>query len=179
MELHGLPVVVSNCSNNFGPYQFPEKLIPLMILNCLEGKELPVYGKGENVRDWLFVEDHVRALILVAEQGRVGETYVVGGDDGLANLAVVRAICSLIDRRAPDARIGPRKSLIRFVADRPGHDLRYLVDASKIRDELGWRPVETFQTGMEKTVDWYLANRDWWSRLRSRVYGGERLGLSQ
>ena len=178
-ETHGLPVVVSNCSNNFGPYQFPEKLIPLMILNCVEGKELPVYGKGENVRDWLYVEDHVRALLLVAEKGRVGETYIIGGEGGLANLAVVKTICALADRRTPDIRIGPREALIRFVADRPGHDLRYFVDASKIRDELGWRPVETFHTGMEKTIDWYLANRDWWSPLRSRVYGGERLGMTQ
>jgi dTDP-glucose 4,6-dehydratase len=178
-ETHGLPVVISNCSNNFGPYQFPEKLIPLMILNCLEGKELPVYGKGENVRDWLYVDDHVRALMLVAEKGRVGETYVVGGEGGLANLAVVKTICALADRRAPDTLIGSREALIRFVADRPGHDLRYFVDASKIRDELGWRPLETFHSGMEKTIDWYLANRDWWSRLRSGVYGGERLGLIQ
>jgi dTDP-glucose 4,6-dehydratase len=178
-ETHGLPVVVSNCSNNFGPYQFPEKLIPLMILNCLEGKELPVYGKGENVRDWLYVEDHVRALMLVAEKGRVGETYVIGGEGGLANLAVVKSICALADRRAPDARIGPREALIRFVKDRPGHDLRYFVDSSKIRDELGWRPQETFHTGMEKTIDWYLANRDWWTLLRSKIYGGERLGLTQ
>ena len=175
---HGLPIVVSNCSNNFGPYQFPEKLIPLMILNCLEGKELPVYGRGENVRDWLYVEDHVRALLLVAEKGRVGETYVVGGEGGIANLAVVKTICALADARAPSDVIGPREGLIRFVADRPGHDLRYLVDAAKIRDELGWRPRETFHSGMEKTIDWYLANRDWWSRIRSRVYGGERLGLT-
>jgi dTDP-glucose 4,6-dehydratase len=175
---YGLPIVISNCSNNFGPYQFPEKLIPLMILNCLEGQPLPVYGKGENVRDWLYVDDHVRALLLVAEHGRTGETYVVGGEGGLANLAVVKAICALTDRRAPDPAIGPRERLIRFVADRPGHDLRYSVDAAKIRDELGWRPQETFATGMEKTIDWYLANRVWWGRLRSRVYGGERLGLT-
>jgi dTDP-glucose 4,6-dehydratase len=174
---YGLPVVISNCSNNFGPYQFPEKLIPLMILNCLEGKPLPVYGKGDNVRDWLYVEDHVRALLLVAERGRVGETYVVGGEGGLTNLAVVKAICSLADRRSPDTAGGARERLIRFVADRPGHDLRYSVDAARIRDELGWRPQETFGSGMEKTIDWYLANRDWWGRIRSGVYAGERLGL--
>ena len=174
---YGLPVVLSNCGNNFGPYQFPEKLIPLMILNCIEGRPLPVYGSGQNVRDWLHVEDHVRALLLIAERGRIGETYLVGGAGGLTNLAVVKAICALIDRRVPDSAIGRRERLVRFVADRPGHDLRYSVDASKIRDELGWRPQESFVTGLEKTVDWYLANRDWWGPLRERVYGGERLGL--
>jgi dTDP-glucose 4,6-dehydratase len=172
---HGLPIVISNCSNNFGPYQFPEKLIPLTILNCLEGKELPVYGKGENVRDWLYVEDHVRGLMLVAEKGRAGETYVIGGDAGVPNLAVVKAICQLADARMPSAN--PREGLIRFVADRPGHDLRYSVDSSKMRDELGWKPLETFASAMEKTFDWYLANRAWWSPLRDRVYRGERLGL--
>jgi dTDP-glucose 4,6-dehydratase len=175
---HGLPIVTSNCSNNFGPYQFPEKLIPLMILNCLEGKALPVYGEGRNVRDWLYVEDHVRALLLVAEKGRVGETYVVGGGAEVTNLEVVRTICALVEARLPAGREGSREALIRFVADRPGHDLRYAIDATKIRDELGWRPRETFQSAMEKTVNWYLANSDWWGRPRSRVYGGERLGLA-
>jgi dTDP-glucose 4,6-dehydratase len=174
---YGLPVVISNCSNNFGPYQFPEKLIPLMILNCLEGRPLPVYGEGNNVRDWLYVEDHVRALLLVAEHGRVGETYVVGGEGGLTNLAVVQAICALVDRCSPDMAGGSRARLIRFVADRPGHDHRYSVDAAKIRDELGWRPQESFGTGMEKTIEWYLANRDWWGHIRSGIYAGERLGL--
>ncbi len=149
-----------------------------MILNCLEGKELPVYGDGRNVRDWLYVDDHVRALLLVAGEGRVGDTYVVGGEGGITNLEVVRTICASVDARLPAGRKGSREALIRFVADRPGHDHRYSIDASKIRDELGWRPRETFQTAMEKTVDWYLANREWWGRPRSRVYGGERLGLA-
>jgi dTDP-glucose 4,6-dehydratase len=173
---HGLPVVVSNCSNNFGPYQFPEKLIPLMILNALDGRELPVYGKGANVRDWLFVEDHVRALLLVAERGRLGETYVVGGEGGHTNLAVVEAVCAIVDRLQPDSG-RKRRELIRFVADRPGHDFRYAVDPGKIRDELGWRAQETFEAALENTVRWYLANRAWWAKLRAGVYRGERLGL--
>ena len=173
---YGLPTVLSNCSNNFGPYQFPEKLIPLMILNCLEGKPLPVYGSGTNVRDWLYVDDHVRALMLVAEAGSPGETYLVGGEEAAANLAIVKTICALVDKRVPTTASGGRESLIRFVADRPGHDLRYAIDSSRIRRELGWRPVETLESGLEKTVDWYLANRDWWGGLRSNVYAGERLG---
>ena len=172
----GLPVVVSNCSNNFGPYQFPEKLIPLMILNALEDRELPVYGKGANVRDWLYVEDHVRALLLIAEQGRVGETYCVGGEGGRSNLAVVEAVCGILDRVAPKGA-GRRRDLIRFVADRPGHDFRYAIDPSKIRRELGWAPVEPFEAALEKTVVWYVSNRAWWAKLRAGVYRGERLGL--
>jgi dTDP-glucose 4,6-dehydratase len=175
---YGLPVVLSNCSNNFGPYQFPEKLIPLMILNCLEGKELPVYGNGGNERDWLHVEDHVRALLLVAGEGRVGETYLIGGQSGVSNLAVVKAICALAEDRIVGVSAGSRERLIRFVADRPGHDLRYSIDASKIYDELGWRPRETFDSGLAATFDWYRANRDWWEPLRARIYGGERLGLA-
>ena len=172
---YGLPVVISNCSNNFGPCHFPEKLIPLTILNALEGKPLPVYGKGENVRDWLYVEDHARALLLIAERGRVGHGYNVGADCERSNIAVVRAICALMDELAPDS-IGPRERLITFVADRPGHDLRYAMDARKIRQELGWAPQETFETGLRKTVEWYLTNRAWWERIRSSVYRGERLG---
>ena len=172
---YGLPVVISNCSNNFGPCHFPEKLIPLTILNALEGKPLPVYGKGENVRDWLYVEDHARALLLIAERGRVGHGYNVGADCERSNIAVVRAICALMDEVAPDS-IGPRERLITFVADRPGHDLRYAMDARKIRQELGWAPQETFATGLRKTVEWYLTNRAWWERIRSSVYRGERLG---
>jgi dTDP-glucose 4,6-dehydratase len=172
---YGLPVVISNCSNNFGPCHFPEKLIPLTILNALEGKPLPVYGKGENVRDWLYVEDHARALLLIAEHGRVGHGYNVGADCERSNIAVVRAICALMDEVAPDS-IGPRERLITFVADRPGHDLRYAMDARKIRQELGWAPQETFATGLRKTVEWYLTNRAWWERIRSSVYRGERLG---
>lgn len=173
---YGLPVVLSNCSNNYGPYHFPEKLIPLMILNALEGKELPVYGAGANVRDWLHVEDHARALALIAESGRIGESYNVGGKAERSNLEVVGTICALMDELAPDAAIGPREKLIRFVADRPGHDLRYAIDASKIESELGWQPQESFESGLRKTVLWYLENRDWWSRIRSGLYRGERLG---
>ena len=172
---YGLPVVISNCSNNFGPCHFPEKLIPLTILNALEGKPLPVYGKGENVRDWLYVEDHARALLSIAERGRVGESYNVGANCERANIAVVRAICALMDELAPDA-VGPRERLITFVADRPGHDLRYAMDARKLRAELGWAPQETFESGLRKTVEWYLTNRPWWERIRANVYRGERLG---
>lgn len=175
---YGLPTLITNCSNNYGPYHFPEKLIPLMILNALEGKPLPVYGKGENVRDWLYVDDHAEALLLVAERGRVGESYNIGGWNERTNLEVVRAVCRLVDELAPNNVIGPREELITFVADRPGHDLRYAIDASKIERELGWRPAETFETGLRKTVEWYLANRSWWERVRTGVYRGERLGAA-
>ncbi len=171
----GLPVVVSNCSNNYGPYHFPEKLIPLVTLNALEGKALPVYGKGDNIRDWLFVEDHARALLLIAARGRPGETYNVGGRNERTNLQVVEAICDTLDRLVPAER--PRRELITFVADRPGHDHRYAIDATKLEDELGWRAAETFDTGLEKTIRWYLDNEDWWRPLRKSVYAGERLGL--
>ena len=171
---YGLPVVISNCSNNYGPCHFPEKLIPLVILNALEGKPLPVYGDGSNVRDWLYVDDHARALHLILTRGRIGETYNVGGGNERTNLAVVHAICDLVDELAGGAY---RRSLIRFVSDRPGHDQRYAIDATKLERELGWRALETFETGLRKTVAWYLANRDWWEPLRSKVYGGERLGL--
>ncbi|MGO4526251.1 dTDP-glucose 4,6-dehydratase [Microvirga sp. 2MCAF35] len=174
---YGLPVIVTNCSNNYGPYHFPEKLIPLIILNALEGKPLPVYGKGDNVRDWLYVDDHARALILAAEQGRPGETYTIGGHNERRNIDVVHAICALVDELMPNATIGPRERLITYVTDRPGHDLRYAIDASKIERDLGWRPEETFESGLRKTVEWYLANRDWWERVRSGVYRGERLGV--
>ena len=173
---YGLPVVLSNCSNNYGPYHFPEKLIPLMILNALEGKALPVYGSGAQIRDWLHVEDHARALAVIAERGRIGESYNVGGSAERSNLQVVKAICALMDELAPDAVVGPRERLIRFVADRPGHDQRYAIDASKIERELGWRPQESFESGLRSTVAWYLGNRDWWGRIRSGVYRGERLG---
>jgi dTDP-glucose 4,6-dehydratase len=174
---YGLPIVMSNCSNNYGPYHFPEKLIPLIILNALEGKPLPVYGAGENVRDWLYVDDHARALVLVAEKGEVGEKYNVGGNCERTNIAVVREICRLMDELAPDAA-GSHERLISFVNDRPGHDLRYAIDPSKIESELGWRPQETFETGLRKTVTWYLANRVWWERIRTGVYSGERLGMA-
>ena len=173
---YGMPIVVSNCSNNYGPYHFPEKLIPLTILNALEGKPLPVYGKGENVRDWLYVEDHARALDLIAERGQPGETYNVGGRNERRNIDVVRRICEVLDGAAPTDR--PREELIEFVTDRPGHDARYAIDASKLEAELGWRAEEDFDSGIEKTVKWYLGNEWWWQPLRSG-YGGERLGLIQ
>ncbi|HET6942523.1 MAG TPA: dTDP-glucose 4,6-dehydratase [Sphingomicrobium sp.] len=171
---YGLPVVVSNCSNNYGPYHFPEKLIPLTILNALAGERLPVYGKGENVRDWLYVEDHARALDLIAERGRVGETYNVGGRNERRNIDVVRRICQVLDRLAPANR--SREELIEFVTDRPGHDARYAIDAAKLEDELGWRAQEDFDSGIEKTIAWYLENEWWWQPLRER-YAGQRLGL--
>ena len=171
---YGLPIVVSNCSNNYGPYHFPEKLIPLTILNALAGERLPVYGKGENVRDWLFVEDHARALDMIAKRGRVGETYNVGGRNERRNIEVVRRICENLDKLVPGNH--PREELIEFVTDRPGHDARYAIDASKLERELGWRARENFETGIEKTVQWYLENDWWWRPLRDR-YAGERLGL--
>jgi dTDP-glucose 4,6-dehydratase len=171
---YGFPVVVSNCSNNYGPYHFPEKLIPLTILNALAGEKLPVYGKGENVRDWLYVEDHARALDLIAERGRVGETYNVGGRNERKNIDVVRRICAVLDQLVPANR--PREELIEFVTDRPGHDARYAIDATRLETELGWRARENFDTGIEKTVQWYLDNEWWWRPLRER-YAGERLGL--
>jgi dTDP-glucose 4,6-dehydratase len=171
---YGLPVVVSNCSNNYGPYHFPEKLIPLTILNALAGERLPVYGKGENVRDWLYVEDHARALDLIAERGRAGETYNVGGRNERRNIDVVRQICSVLDELAPANR--PREELIEFVTDRPGHDARYAIDATRLETELGWHAQENFDTGIRKTVRWYLDNEWWWQPLRDR-YAGQRLGL--
>ena len=173
---YGLPVIVSNCSNNYGPYHFPEKLIPLMILNALEGKTLPVYGNGANVRDWLYVEDHARALDIIAERGRVGETYNVGGRNERSNIDVVLRVCTLIDELRP--RRIPRSQLITYVTDRPGHDARYAIDATKLETELGWRACETFETGIEKTVRWYIENEWWWRPLRER-YSGTRLGLAE
>ena len=171
---YGLPVVVSNCSNNYGPYHFPEKLIPLTILNALAAERLPVYGKGENVRDWLYVEDHARALDLIIERGRVGETYNVGGHNERQNIDVVRRICDVLDQLRPGN--APRQELIEFVTDRPGHDARYAIDSTKLETELGWRAQENFESGIEKTVQWYLDNEWWWQPLRER-YAGERLGL--
>jgi dTDP-glucose 4,6-dehydratase len=176
VHTYGLPAVATNCSNNYGPYHFPEKLIPLVVLNALEGKPLPVYGKGENVRDWLFVDDHAEALLTAVEKGEIGESYNIGGINERKNIDVVHAICELMDELAPDAKIGPRRDLITFVTDRPGHDLRYAIDCAKIERELGWRPRETFESGLRKTVQWYLANRDWWGDIRSGLYRGERLG---
>ncbi len=174
---YGLPTVASNCSNNYGPYHFPEKLIPLVILNALEGKPIPVYGAGDNIRDWLYVEDHARALVTIATKGVLGESYNVGGWNERRNIEVVRAICALVDELAPDAS-SPREKLITFVTDRPGHDQRYAIDASKIKRELGWVPQETFETGLRKTVAWYLENSDWWRRIRSGAYQGQRLGMA-
>ena len=175
---YGLPVVLSNCSNNYGPYHFPEKLIPLAILNGIEGKPISVYGKGENIRDWLHVDDHARSLALVAMQGREGRSYNVGGRNERSNIAVVRAICDVLDRLSPPTGGGSRRDLIRFVADRPGHDLRYAIDATRIETELGWRAQETFETGLEKTVRWYLDNENWWRPIRSARYDGKRLGAA-
>lgn len=172
---YGLPTLISNCSNNYGPRQFPEKLIPLTILNALEAKSIPVYGTGRNVRDWLFVEDHVSALETILKSGKPGETYNIGGETELMNIDVVRAICTLMDELTPKAV--PHATLINFVVDRPGHDLRYAVDASKISRDLGWRPSESFAAGLRKTVRWYLDNRAWWSRIRTGAYRGERLGV--
>jgi dTDP-glucose 4,6-dehydratase len=174
---YGLPVVLTNCSNNYGPYHFPEKLIPLTIGKALRGEPLPVYGRGENVRDWLYVEDHVRALQLVAARGVPGRTYNVGGRNERRNIEVVRAICALLDELHPDPA-GPHDRLITFVTDRPGHDLRYAIDATRLRTELGWEPLETFETGLRRTVEWYLAHQDWSDRVTSGAYRGERLGVS-
>lgn len=172
---YGLPTLTTNCSNNYGPYQFPEKLIPLMILNGLEGKPLPIYGQGQNVRDWLYVEDHCRAIERVLEAGRIGEVYNIGGHSEKTNLEVVITLCRILDTLLPDSPYRPHEQLLTFVADRPGHDLRYAMDTSKIQSELGWSPQESFDTGLSKTVRWYLNNRDW-CRQVSAKYNRERLG---
>ena len=172
---YGFPAVISNCSNNYGPYHFPEKLIPLIILNAVHGKPLPVYGAGANVRDWLYVDDHARALDVIVTRGRIGEKYNVGGRNERRNIDVVRRICAILDELRPTAR--PHDSLISYVTDRPGHDLRYAIDAAKLERELGWRAHETFESGIEKTVRWYLDNEWWWRPLRDKVYAGERLGV--
>ena len=174
---YGLPIVVSNCSNNYGPYHFPEKLIPLVILNALDGRPLPVYGDGANVRDWLYVDDHARALDAIVTRGRVGETYLVGGHSERSNLAVVHAICDRLDERRPRADGAPYRSQIEFVRDRPGHDRRYAIDPTKIERELGWRAAESFDSGLAKTIDWFLTREDWWGPLRTDRYQGERLGV--
>lgn len=176
---YGLPVVLTNCSNNYGPWQFPEKLIPLMVLNALEGRALPVYGDGQNVRDWLYVDDHARALTLVFERGEIGAHYNIGGHNERTNLELVRTICREIDVIAPDAAIGSRESLITFVEDRKGHDKRYAIDASKIERELGWRPRETIDSGLRKTVRWIADNPEWAENLRRKGYDGQRLGLAK
>ena len=174
---YGFPAVLTNCSNNYGPCQFPEKLIPLMIVRGLAGKPLPVYGKGENVRDWLYVEDHANALVSVFQRGRLGEVYNIGGGAERRNIDVVTQICGLMDELLPQSPYRPHHNLMTFVTDRPGHDLRYAIDAKKLRDELGWVPQESFETGLAKTVRWYLDNRGWWERVLSGAYRTERLGL--
>ena len=176
---YGLPTLVTNCSNNYGPYHFPEKLIPLVILNALEGKALPIYGKGNQIRDWLYVEDHARALYKVVTEGKVGETYNIGGHNEKQNIEVVKTICHILDELQPQANGQPYESLITFVKDRPGHDLRYAIDASKIANELNWTPTETFDSGIRKTVEWYLNNMDWCSRVQDGSYQRERLGAGK
>ena len=174
---YGLPVLTTNCSNNYGPYHFPEKLIPLVIIRALRGEKLPVYGKGENVRDWLHVDDHAEALTTVLARGRPGESYNVGGDSERRNIDVVRGICRLLDEMLPESPNRPHEKLIEFVTDRPGHDARYAIDASKIRRELGWQPRHTFDNGLRDTVRWFLDHKVWWERIMSGAYRGERLGL--
>ncbi|UCH73188.1 MAG: dTDP-glucose 4,6-dehydratase [Rhodospirillales bacterium] len=178
-ETFGLPVVITNCSNNYGPYQFPEKLIPVLILRALKGEALPIYGKGENVRDWLYVEDHAAALRLVLDRGRIGETYNIGGSAERRNIDVARSVCAILDELLPDSPHRPHDALITFVADRPGHDLRYAIDSSKIESELGWAPSGSFESGLKRTIAWYLENRGWWERILSGAYRVERLGLGQ
>ena len=175
-ETFGLPVVLSNCSNNYGPYHFPEKLIPLIIIKALKKEKLPVYGKGDNIRDWLYVDDHAHALCKILFEGRIGENYNVGGNAEVSNLDVVRSICRLLDELSPMSNMSKHEEQIEFVLDRPGHDFRYAIDSTKIRNELGWRPIETFETGLRRTVEWYLSNSDWWKPILSGEYRGERLG---
>lgn len=180
LRTYGFPTIVTNCSNNYGPYHFPEKLIPLMILNALDGKALPVYGNGMQIRDWLYVEDHAAALYTVVTKGEIGETYNIGGHNEKANIEVVKTICSLLDELRPSKLEGVTKydELITYVTDRPGHDVRYAIDATKIERELGWKPAETFESGIRKTVEWYLNNKEWWSRVLDGSYSFERLGTA-
>lgn len=176
LRTYGFPTIITNCSNNYGPYHFPEKLIPLVILNALEGKSLPIYGKGDQIRDWLYVDDHARALCKVLMEGEVGETYNIGGHNELQNVEVVNTICAILDELVPNEKLGTYKSLITYVTDRPGHDRRYAIDASKIAKELGWKPEETFESGIRKTVQWYLDNQEWCQRVQDGSYQRERLG---
>jgi len=183
---YGFPIIITNCSNNYGPYHFPEKLIPLMILNAIEGKPLPIYGNGQQIRDWLYVEDHARALYLVASEGKVGETYNIGGHNEKANVDVVKTLCYLLEELLPhnpnsikSGKDGGFCSLITYVKDRPGHDVRYAIDASKIEKELGWSPEETFESGIRKTVEWYLNNKQWWNRVLDGSYSRERIGIKE
>ena len=173
-----LPVLISNCSNNYGPYQFPEKLIPLMILNCLEEKPLPVYGTGENIRDWLYVEDHCDAIYTILQKGTIGETYNVGGNNEIKNIQIVEVICDVLNDIHPAGSGKSYHELITFVKDRPGHDFRYAIDASKLKKEIGWEPKESFNTGIQKTIEWYLKNEEWWKTIQENTYKQERLGIS-
>ncbi|MBU2937395.1 MULTISPECIES: dTDP-glucose 4,6-dehydratase [Pacificibacter] len=175
-ETYGLPVVLTNCSNNYGPFHFPEKLVPVIILNALAGKELPIYGDGANIRDWLYVEDHADALLLVVEKGVLGRSYNIGGENERTNLELVRTLCAILDKKRPKAS-GSYTDQITFVTDRPGHDARYAIDPTRIREELGWQPSVTVEEGLEKTVEWYLSNEAWWSALQQRHGVGERLGV--
>ncbi len=177
-ETYGLPTLMTNCSNNYGAYQFPEKLIPLMIINCLEGKPLPVYGKGDQIRDWLDVDDHARALILVSEKAAPGTSYNIGGNEERTNLQVVHNICALMDELSPASPKRPHRDLITFVTDRPGHDARYAIDASLIKKDLGWEPSISFEQGLRNTIVWYLENKDWWQAIRDGSYQGQRLGTA-
>ena len=174
---YGLPIIISNCSNNYGPYQFPEKLIPLMILNCLAEESLPVYGTGENVRDWLYVDDHCEAIYTIIEKGKIGETYNVGGNNEIQNIEIVNTICSILDEIKPSENGNSYTDLITYVKDRPGHDFRYAIDSSKLKDELNWSPNETFESGIRKTINWYLENQAWWQDIQKNTYQQERLGV--
>ena len=174
----GLPVTISNCSNNYGPYQFPEKLIPLMIINCLSEKKLPIYGKGKNIRDWLYVEDHCKAIDLILQDGKIGETYNIGGNNEIRNIDIVKSICNILDSIKPASSGKSYHDLITYVTDRPGHDFRYAIDSTKIKKELNWIPKETFDTGLIKTIEWYLNNDTWWNKIHNYIYKQERLGIS-
>ena len=174
----GLPVTISNCSNNYGPYQFPEKLIPLMIINCLSNKSLPVYGKGENIRDWLYVEDHCKAINLILQEGAIGDTYNIGGNNEISNINIVESICTILDKLKPSNSGKSYKQLISFVKDRPGHDFRYAINTTKIKKDLNWEPKETFDSGLTKTIKWYLENENWWKKIQKNIYKQERIGVS-
>ncbi len=175
----GFPVIVTNCSNNYGPFQFPEKLIPLMIINAVSGKDLPVYGKGLNIRDWLYVQDHCEAIQIIIDDGKIGETYNIGGDNEITNIQIVETICEILDKKIPSKNGKSYKELITFVKDRPGHDFRYAIDSSKMKRELSWVPKEKFRTGIEKTISWYLNNRSWWEAIQQKTYKQERLGIEK
>ena len=176
-KTYDLPVLITNCSNNYGPYQFPEKLIPLMIINAINNKSLPVYGKGDNVRDWLYVLDHCDAIYTVLERGEIGQTYNVGGNNEIKNIDVIEAICDILDHLIPKGNSESYKKLIHFVQDRPGHDFRYAIDASKLNSKLGWSPKESFESGLEKTIQWYINNKGWWTAILDNTYRQERLGV--